>query len=244
MFIPVSTASPDAFIRYAETGYLASCSPVRFCQVQFNLAAFTEASFDRYDISAPSHLLQAVTKRRAEYLAGRYCCATLLAAQQAPTTVPNGADRAPCWPAGFSGSLSHCADRAIALLTRQQHGWPGIDIESFNGQLMRDTAEMFTSPDERTSLRAVALDNEAALLLAFSAKESLYKALYPQVRRFFGFESARITAIDVTQHRFRIALNETLTPALRQGDSFEGEYQFDGSLMTTFLLCRPATPAV
>lgn len=243
MFIPVSTASPDAFIHYAEAGYLACYPQVRFCRADFHLAAFNEKGFEHYGIAAPSHLKQAVTKRRAEYLAGRYCCATLLAALEAPTAVPSGADRAPCWPAGFTGSLSHCAGQAIALVTRQEQGWPGIDIENFNGELMRESAGMMTQPEERARLRAAPLDYEVALLLAFSAKESLYKALYPQVKRFFGFESASITDIDAQRHRFRIMLNETLTPELRQGFSIEGQYQFDGNTMITLLLCERAKPA-
>ena len=35
-----------------------------------------------------------------------------------------------------------------------------------------------------------------ALTLAFSAKESLFKALFPQVKIYMGFDCARVAALD------------------------------------------------
>lgn len=44
------------------------------------------------------------------------------------------------------------------------------------------------------------------LRLTFSAKESLYKALYPLVREFFDFLAARVESISVERREFSIVL--------------------------------------
>ncbi|SUI55146.1 Uncharacterised protein [Serratia marcescens] len=50
------------------------------------------------------------------------------------------------------------------------------------------------------------------LTLTFSAKESLFKALYPQVRCYFDFLDARMVAVDTQRQTFVLALLKTLTP--------------------------------
>ena len=236
MFTFTETASHNDFIQRIDRGVLTQHPEVHVCQVAFNLAAFNEEAFHRYGVISPPQLATAVAKRKAEYLAGRYCCAQLLAAKGAPTQVASGADRAPCWPAGFNGAISHCRGQAIALLARCEQGWPGIDIENFNADTLRESADLITTPAERARLRGGPLEYELALLLAFSAKESLYKALYPQVQRFFDFHSASILSIDPQRGHFLIALTQDLTPQLRQGFSVTGSYRFEGNTMTTLLL--------
>ena len=56
---------------------------------------------------------------------------------------------------------------------------------------------------------------ERLLTLVFSAKESLFKCLYPRVQEFFGFAAARVIALDRVRHTLVIQLEQTLTPHLR-----------------------------
>lgn len=50
-----------------------------------------------------------------------------------------------------------------------------------------------------------------ALTLAFSAKESLFKALFPKVKIYMGFEWARVTELSEKQSRWRFrTLLETI----------------------------------
>ena len=51
---------------------------------------------------------------------------------------------------------------------------------------------------------------EAFLTIAFSVKECLSKALFAAVGRYFGFNAARVVALDVQHDRIRLALTETL----------------------------------
>ena len=57
-----------------------------------------------------------------------------------------------------------------------------------------------------------ALPFNELLTLTFSAKESLFKALYPQVRCYFDFLDARMVAVDMQRQTFVLALLKTLTP--------------------------------
>ncbi|HAG01786.1 MAG TPA: enterobactin synthase subunit EntD, partial [Leclercia adecarboxylata] len=48
---------------------------------------------------------------------------------------------------------------------------------------------------EAQRLAESGLPFDLAFTLAFSAKESLFKALFPKVQTWMGFESARVTAL-------------------------------------------------
>lgn len=73
-------------------------------------------------------------------------------------------------------------------MTSQEAGLiPGVDIETFSSITIRETANLFSSLDEQALLVDSGIDYEIALLITFSAKESLFKALYPEVRYLFGF---------------------------------------------------------
>lgn len=69
-----------------------------------------------------------------------------------------------------------------------------------------------------------ALPFNALLTLAFSAKESLFKTLYPQVRCYFDFLDARMTAVDVQRQTFVLELLKTLTPHCPADRRFSGRF--------------------
>jgi len=65
----------------------------------------------------------------------------------------------------------------------------GIDIETL--RFAPELWDQVPVRDEQEWLRALPPpQQDAALLALFSAKESVFKAFFPRVRRFFGFESA------------------------------------------------------
>jgi enterobactin synthetase component D len=67
----------------------------------------------------------------------------------------------------------------------------GVDIEEkIDPKICSDIQSQVASPAEFEVLSG--LDFCTQMTLIFSAKESLYKALYPQVRTFFGFDAARL----------------------------------------------------
>jgi 4'-phosphopantetheinyl transferase EntD len=56
-----------------------------------------------------------------------------------------------------------------------------------------------------------------ALTIAFSAKESLFKAAYVSVRKFFNFSAARVLDLDVRKRQVTLALTETLSKDFVRG---------------------------
>jgi len=68
--------------------------------------------------------------------------------------------------------------------------------------------------------------------LLFSAKESLFKALFYQVGDWFDFDAARLTGFNSEEHVFR-QLTRSLAPHLFAWRQFCGTYRaFDDKLLT------------
>jgi enterobactin synthetase component D len=149
-------------------------------------------------LTLPASLGRAVPKRQREYLAGRRCAnEALLCAGYPESFYPAmGEDRLPIWPSGWIGSISHSGDHAVAIAAAAQHcSALGIDIqEQASEKTMNAIGSLIAKPEELTPING--LDMHAKLLLIFSAKESLYKALYPQVRKIQEFDAAKLIQSD------------------------------------------------
>lgn len=117
---------------------------------------------------------RAVPRRQQEFAAGRLLARDL----GVPPPLLVGRDRAPCWPAGVVGSITHC-ERLAAVAVMYGPGLLGIDVEP-EGPLPDELRSSVLTPEERH------LDPLAALI-TFSAKEAVYKAIHPRVRRLVEF---------------------------------------------------------
>ncbi len=113
--------------------------------------------------------------------------------------------------------------KAIAVVSQQPHHCsPGIDIEVFSPAVIQESENVFTTKTERNILKASSIQYELALLVTFSVKESLYKSLYPTVRRYFGFDAVKICSIDNRVGRVSLELTQNLTTELTKGTKFSG----------------------
>lgn len=141
------------------------------------------------------------------------------------------------WPEGWCGSISHTQKWAIAVIASSSLSVSlGVDIESSQPQIISEIATTFTSESERTFLAACGINYETALLITFSAKESLFKALYPQVKRFFGFEAARICELEQSESRFTLELTSPLAPGLGLGYRVTGQYSMEAFGVITMIV--------
>ena len=75
-----------------------------------------------------------------------------------------------------------------------------------------------------------------ALTLVFSAKESLFKALFPQVQAWMGFDSARVTMLD--DKTLTLALTRQLA-GFEEGTAFRLHWQQHGEQVITLLSHAP-----
>jgi len=153
-------------------------------------------------------IAKAVDGRRREFITARRCARRALADLGHPAApILSGARREPLWPAGITGSITHCAGfRAAAVARADDLAGLGIDAEP-NGPLPDGVEESVAATGERERLRelSVRAPHVSWGRLLFSAKESVYKAWYPLTGRWLGFEDADLT-IDPEAGTFRAYL--------------------------------------
>ncbi|MEL6185938.1 MAG: 4'-phosphopantetheinyl transferase superfamily protein [Myxococcota bacterium] len=127
----------------------------------------------------------AVEKRRREFAVGRTLARALLAEVGSPVRhLPRREDRAPEWPSGVAGTITHTDEVAVVAVTRGEVGL-GLDVEEAS-PLPEAMARLIVRPDERTVTRDLAK-------VAFSAKEAFYKAQYRYTETLLDF-------LDVSLH--------------------------------------------
>ncbi|MBH3261715.1 MULTISPECIES: 4'-phosphopantetheinyl transferase [Serratia] len=233
-----SCRSPT-FIRNIEF-FTPDGYPGQVARCHFALAEYRDERFPEAGFALPDHLARAVPKRRAEYLAGRVLARQLLAPLGfADFTLARGEDRAPQWPPGIAGALSHNSHTALCAVHPERGlGGVGLDVETLLSDVRAEELwGAIVSAGEREALLREALPFNELLTLTFSAKESLFKALYPQVRCYFDFLDARMVAVDTQRQTFVLALLKTLTPNCPAGRRFNGRFWREGDDVTTFIFC-------
>lgn len=153
-----------------------------------------EADFEIF--AEEERLLTATTspRRVAEFRLGRH--AAHLALQEIgyePRPILRGKQREPIWPPGVSGSITHDGNRAMAAAARfSDTAGIGIDLED-RSRYFPSLENEIAGDEELTVLRRMeGRAREDATIEIFSAKESIYKAHYPRIGRYFGFDAARI----------------------------------------------------
>lgn len=180
----------------------------------FDAAYFNPAFFDAYDIHCPDNIARAANKRQAEYFAGRWLAAKVME-NFGIRNFKLSADTRGCpqWPEGLLGSLSHGDDHVQCCVGERKHFRAiGIDVQALiTEDAARKLQMRILSSAERDLLAQSELPLNTAVAMSFSAKESIYKAIYPIVRRYFGYRSAELIAIDEAQQSLRFRLDAELT---------------------------------
>ena len=136
----------------------------------------------------------AVPARLAEFAAGRSAARQALRGLGvAPVAIPIGSDRAPIWPEGVTGSISHCAGACLAAtgLTSDYRGL-GLDIEPLQ-PLPPELWSTILRPEEQREINELPqVQRGLQVLRFFVAKEAAYKAQYAITRQIFDFHNLRI----------------------------------------------------
>lgn len=155
--------------------------------------------------------------RLREHTAGRACArAALRSLRLPPVPLPIGVDRAPRWPEGVIGSITHCVGcAAAAVAPRTACPALGIDAEPLRA-LPPGVSGKVVRPEEALRLRACGLLAPGVPweCVLFSVKESIYKAWSPLTGRWLGFADASVE-LDVRTRTFRARL---LVPGPEAGE--------------------------
>ncbi|MCK0753844.1 4'-phosphopantetheinyl transferase family protein [Chromohalobacter japonicus] len=212
--------------------------------VNFTADSMCEAAFANRGIELPARLRSAIAKRRAEFLAGRLCARDALRAVTGRAEVPGiAADRSPCWPMGALGSITHSGGFAAALAAPRT-AWQGLGLDA-ETPLSTARAERLSpqilTPEERDWRNRLPTEAQALFTtLAFSSKESLFKALYPLIGVRFYFQDAALVEWHPATGRITLQLRRTLRDDWVSGATLEGQYTETSSRLLS-LVAIPAS---
>lgn len=130
--------------------------------------------------------------RRLELSTTRFLARRAMAARGLPPApVLRAADRSPQWPAGVRGSLTHSRELVAASVSTGLLGL-GIDLEHLGRLSEGGTARILTSTEAAWLAALPTADRHTRATLVFSAKEAVYKAIYPTAGVYVGYREVEV----------------------------------------------------
>ncbi|UIP27367.1 4'-phosphopantetheinyl transferase [Photobacterium sp. TLY01] len=225
----------SAFVQSLRSFPLPECS-AEVLLAEFDLCHYSPSLFSQLGVNMPATLSRAVPKRQAEFLAGRYLAQQLLKKEGiAPVEITIADNRAPVWPQGLTGSISHHEQLAACVICPQHHEMAGVGLD-IELPVTADTATgmpgVVVNDQELVRLDINEQNQIELMTLIFSAKESIFKALYPQVQRYFDFLDVSFVGRD--EQWLHFALNTELAGALPCGRQGKVYYSSIGQSVLTF----------
>src|ERR671914_2890255 len=135
-------------------------------------------------------------ERRREFGTVRWCARKALRHLGVPAVpILPDLDRAPRWPVGVVGSMTHCAGyRAAAVARSGDLCGLGIDAEP-HAAMPDETLDLVLREEEQAQLLALAAASPDLHWdrILFCAKEAVYKAWFPLTRRWLDFADVSTT---------------------------------------------------
>lgn len=182
-------------------------------------------------LKAEEALVEGAARTRVEqFTAGRVCSRIALGrlGVAATTPIPRDEDRAPIWPAGFIGSISHTDSWCAAAVARSESVRSiGIDLES-SAPLKEALWRRVCTPKERDWLHELSAPGLTGKIV-FSAKEAVYKCQYPISNQFLGFHAVEV---ELGEDSFRAVFQQE-AGEFQVGDVITGRYVVEEGLVAT-----------
>jgi 4'-phosphopantetheinyl transferase EntD len=177
---------------------------------------------------------EAVPKRLREFAQGRHCARQGLAhfgIQDFPLLM--GKDRAPLWPDGIIGSLSHCAGYcAVAMARKGDLQGVGLDVELAE-PLEQELVPVICTESEAVRLGSSPAETRGVLAkLLFSVKESVFKCVYPQTGVFLDFHDCEVW-FDSDRGSFAAHLMNPRLPRAFREARLQGRFAREGKRLVT-----------
>lgn len=183
-------------------------------------------------------LRRAAPLRQRSFAAGRAAAHSAMQALDLPVRpVLVGADRAPVWPDGLTGSITHCDTACLAAVARITTARAiGLDIEE-DAPLDANLVAIVCTLSERAWLSGLPKARAGQMAkLIFSAKECAYKCQYGQSRTLFGFDTFEITP-DPDTGQFEATFARSVAP-FAAGTRLAGQFAIGAGLMVTAMAQR------
>jgi len=183
---------------------------------------------------------EAASKRCQEFALGRFCARKALSHFHihAQPVLRHSETREPLWPESIVGSITHSNEWGVAAVGQKQSVLGvGVDLECFDRKVNLGIQRLVCVPEENQWLNALASEQQKhALILLFSAKESIFKCLFPLCREYIAFKDA-LVHIDEQHSSFEFALLKGFGELFPEGFQHKGNYTFapDRVLSSLFL---------
>jgi len=163
-------------------------------------------------------------KRRAEIAAGRTCARSALGELGLRNVVIlPGANREPLWPAGITGSITHCTGYcAAAVAPVAVCRSIGVDAEE-NQPLPTELLHYISTSPERLCLSNLPAQMIHWDRLLFVLKEAFFKAWFPMTQRFLEFHDAEVSLVPCRKE-FAVKVSERALKANPGPDTIRGRY--------------------
>ncbi|MBY7995422.1 4'-phosphopantetheinyl transferase superfamily protein [Vibrio fluvialis] len=198
-----------------------------------------------YGLTLPEDLQRAVAKRQAEFIAGRVAaCDALQAVGATPQMLAVGKHRAPQWPQSVVGSISHNENLALAVAQRVDSDalLLGVDVESrIDDRSLPAIQSTIATAQEAVILAGVSFNVAQCVTTLFSAKESLFKALYPRVGQYLEFHDSRLLTWDEANGRLTLQLVQRAAELAGCAWVFEVHYLWDEQHVITLAQCHASS---
>jgi 4'-phosphopantetheinyl transferase EntD len=176
-------------------------------------------------------------KRRAEFTMGRICAHGALSrfGLESEPILRNPETREPCWPDSVWGSITHSAGfAAVAVGLKNEIKGVGIDLENFSRPVDFKIRRHVCVDSELEWLESLPTKQaNRALRIIFSAKESIFKCIYPGTKTYLTFKDAEVS-VNETEKNFSFTIFKSLPGTIQQGFPHHGKYsEIDKMLLTS-----------
>lgn len=176
------------------------------------------------------------SKRRDEFSLGRYCSRRALSKfkLESEPILRNPDTREPCWPESVRGSITHSEGHAAAAVGLDKDiSGVGIDMESLSRSINFSIRRHICVETERKYLESLSPEQaNRDLRIIFSAKESIFKCLFPISRTYLYFQDATVT-INEKNSGFSFILSKACAGVTPAGFQHSGKYSIEENLLLT-----------
>ncbi len=176
-------------------------------------AEFDNVLYQQNRVDLPPRVSLSVIKRRKEYFFGRLCAreAVRFFLPDFTDQIRTGSGGVPQFPGGLAGSITHDADGAAAICQPAEFGSLGLDMEPAMSAALAEELWMTVATREELALLCWRdAIKSLRLTLIFSAKEALFKAIYPEILCIPEFLTSAVINVNWTAGYMTLRLEKNL----------------------------------
>ena len=176
------------------------------------------------------------TRRQTEFSLGRSCAHKALEKFKLETEpiTRNAETREPCWPETVRGSITHSGEYAAAAVgLADDVSGIGIDLESLSRVVDFNISRHVCVDKEMEWLKNLSPKKaNQGLRIIFSAKESIFKCLFPISRTYLYFKDATVE-IDEDNDEFTFTLSRECSGITEAGFRHIGKFSIIDKMLLT-----------